>query len=346
MAEIQQSISDALIDAESRYGQNVMKRPASILPKRPRENPVGSLLMDALLGAGAGIKAAAETQDPLAALALGASGALGAPRFEDIRGQRDAQASQAYLQELEAAPVESISPALVNKYPELRGLPLGMVQKIAPMLQRSEMLQARLEAQAAARGRERTPGQKALDVKFGKDYADFISQGGAADVRKNLSQLRGAADALESGKENLTGPALGRLSVENRTLLPGGARSSEVQQDVEDVVQRNLRLVLGAQFTEKEGDRLIARAYDPRLPEKTNARRLRRLILQIEDAAEAKEAAIEYFEENGTLDGFKGKLYASVDDFKLEGDEGRRDRSAPPPKKTSSGKAYVLEVIE
>ena len=83
---------------------------------------------------------------------------------------------------------------------------------------------------------------------------------------------------------------------------------------VEEVVQRNLRIVLGAQFTQKEGERLIARAFNPRLEEPENAKRVRRLITQIRTAAQQKQAASDYFEANGTLVGFKGKR-PSLSDF-------------------------------
>jgi len=74
---------------------------------------------------------------------------------------------------------------------------------------------------------------------------------------------------------------------------------------------------LGPQFTEKEGERLIARAYNPRLSEKENVKRVRRLIDQIKSAAKAKGDAADYFEKNGTLAGYKGTIYKGSDVDKL-----------------------------
>jgi hypothetical protein len=96
---------------------------------------------------------------------------------------------------------------------------------------------------------------------------------------------------------------------------------------VEEVVQRNLRLVLGAQFTEKEGERLIARAYNDRLDTQENAKRVNRLITQIKNAAETKADAIRYFEQNGTLTGWNGKL-PSMSDFTF--DDRATDRAKQP----------------
>lgn len=148
-----------------------------------------------------------------------------------------------------------------------------------------------------------TEGQKALDKQFAKEYSDFIARGGYADVEKNLNQLNEVKNSL--GKTDFaTGPLIGVVPKGIRDVVaPEGAA---MQDAVEEVVQRNLRLVLGAQFTEKEGKRLIDRAYNPRLSEKENTKRVGRLIDQIQKAAEAKMAAAKHFETHKTLDGFKG----------------------------------------
>lgn len=159
---------------------------------------------------------------------------------------------------------------------------------------------------------KQTPAQKAVDESFAKEYTPWVT-GGAADVQKNLTQLKSAIDELESGRDDLTGHVLGRFSPENRAIF--NQDSVDVEERVQEVAQRNLRLVLGAQFTEKEGDRLISRVYNPRLDESINARRVRALFDQIQKAAEDKQRAAQYYEENGTLNGFQGSLYTSFSQF-------------------------------
>lgn len=158
-----------------------------------------------------------------------------------------------------------------------------------------------------------TPGQQAMDKKFGADYADFTAGGGYADVDKQLKQLDSVADDLEriaTGKgkpnERLTGALTGTApDFINAAINPAAIAARE---RVEEVAQRNLRLILGAQFTQAEGDKLIARTYNPRLSEAENAKRVRGLANQMRTAAKQKQAASEYFETNGTLMGFKGQL--------------------------------------
>lgn len=153
-----------------------------------------------------------------------------------------------------------------------------------------------------------TTGQEAVDKEFGREYTDFVARGGYADVMKQLDQLEEAAHALETDS-SLTGPLRGNLPDAVRAYT--NPRAIQVREAVEEVVQRNLRVILGAQFTEREGERLISRAFNPRLLPTENAKRARRLITQIRSMAEAKRSAAEYFERHGSLQGWKGRLAPS-----------------------------------
>lgn len=156
-----------------------------------------------------------------------------------------------------------------------------------------------------------TAGQNAADQAFAKEYVDFKAAGGFADIEKNLRQLSGASQSLATDS-SLTGPLRGMLPDTVRTFTnPNAVATKEL---VQEVAQRNLRLILGAQFTEKEGERLIARVYNDRLSPEENKRRVDALMTQIREAAQAKQSASEYFEQNGTLTGWQGKL-PKLDDF-------------------------------
>ncbi len=159
-------------------------------------------------------------------------------------------------------------------------------------------------------GGKLTPGQSKVDEKFADDYVAWTT-GGGQDAAAQIAQLKPVIQALEEGKP-ITGVP---VAVQPDLLLAmTNPKALQSREQVEEVVQRNLRVILGAQFTEKEGERLIARAFNPKLPPEENAKRLRRLFLQMSSAAEQKNAAAAYFEQNGTLRGFKGKT-PSVQDF-------------------------------
>lgn len=171
-------------------------------------------------------------------------------------------------------------------------------------------------------GRKPTEAQKAVDTTFGKDYAEWVAGGGQADTRRQVVQLEEVLGKLKSGK-NLTGAFIGNMPDAVLNVFNPDAVSA--RNAVEEVVQRNLRLVLGAQFTEKEGERLIARAYNPSLSEEENAKRVGRLLEQIKAGAAAKVSAGQYYEQNGTLRGWSGKL-PTLSDFDPDA---RTDRGSP-----------------
>ena len=169
-------------------------------------------------------------------------------------------------------------------------------------------------------GDKLTPAQEAIDKKFAEDYVSWKG-GGGQDTAAQIAQLKPVIQALEAGQP-ITGM---KVAVQPDLLLAmTNPKALQSREQVEEVVQRNLRAVLGAQFTEREGERLIARAYNPKLPPEENASRLRRLFLQMSTAAEQKQAMVDHVDQYGTLRGFTGKM-PSVQDFyqAIEGNSGK-----------------------
>lgn len=157
-----------------------------------------------------------------------------------------------------------------------------------------------------------TPGQEAMDKAYAKNVVGFEAGGEYADTEKMMAQLDEVYQALGDPDKNLTGPIIGNTP--NAILNIANPEAVDAKEAVEEVVQRNLKAILGAQFTEKEGERLISRAYNPALDEATNRRRVGRLIAQMKTAYAAKKSAADYLKNNGTLRGWGGKL-PSYQDF-------------------------------
>ena len=158
-------------------------------------------------------------------------------------------------------------------------------------------------------GKPLTPGQKKVDENFAETYAAFVT-GGASDTAKQVAQLSGALKQLEEKKE-LTGPLIGLMPETVQSFAAPEALA--VKQTIQEVVQRNLRAILGPAFTAKEGEALIARAFDPTLGQQENVKRVRRLLEQIERANADTQAAVSFYEDNGSLQGFKYKAPALSD---------------------------------
>ncbi len=145
-----------------------------------------------------------------------------------------------------------------------------------------------------------TPGRKAADMAFGKDYVEW-QQGGNAKAAQHLAGLGDAIKKYDSDK-NMGGGIVGQFP----DFVMKAVRSElpEVKQQVASTIQESMRQILGAQFTENEGKRIIANAFDPAISHQENMRRLTALHQQLNQAAEAKQKMADYFEQNGTLTGY------------------------------------------
>jgi hypothetical protein len=148
------------------------------------------------------------------------------------------------------------------------------------------------------------PLQKKMDEAFANDAVEYLS-GGQAQVEANINNLKDKIRILEGGELNVSGPVVGNTPEFAQSIANPAALS--FIGDIRDIVFQSLREKLGAQFTEKEGDRLVAAAFDQRLPEAENVKRLQRLLKTIEGAASSKEAMIAHYRKNKTLEGYEQK---------------------------------------
>ena len=150
-----------------------------------------------------------------------------------------------------------------------------------------------------------SPAQKAIDTKFGKDYAEYFAGGGVANLQKNIAELDRAISLIEnSPEEDVSGKLVG-LSSDAGTLKYTHPIAADVKDIIGSVSQSNLRQILGGQFAQKEGEQLMARQYDPAQSRDKNLERLRALRTQAVGSLDSKQAAAQYYEQNGTLRGFE-----------------------------------------
>lgn len=195
--------------------------------------------------------------------------------------------------------------AVVSKY----GSPDAILRVRQDSLNRKAALAAK-QATAGAGIGPLTPAQKAADIAFAKDYNDFVSGGGISSIQKNLQDLQTAIDIIEKGT-NVSGKAVG-LADATGSLSYLFPEAAQVKDLVGGVAQSNLRQVLGGQFAAKEGEQLLARAYNTAQPTKDNLNRLKALKKQIETAAAAKIQAVQEYEQFGTLKNFRPAAVSGV----------------------------------
>ena len=160
-------------------------------------------------------------------------------------------------------------------------------------------------------------GDKMLDKQFAKTYEEDIAGGKLADAVTQLQTLERISKQLENPNgKNYSGPMLGMVPESVRAYT--NPDSVAMQNDLANIIQRSLRPILGAQFTEKEGENLIRRAYNPQLSEAENAKRVKRLVDVTRKMAKQKMEAARYFEQHGTLKGFQGSANFSLADVEQE----------------------------
>lgn len=122
------------------------------------------------------------------------------------------------------------------------------------------------------------PAEKSAKVQLGKDYAEFTSKE-KAKMENNLKLLKSTIDELKADPE-LTGFFKGMLA-----QAPGkqktAPRITSIQARVQKVVNESLRQLLGAQFTEEEGKRVVKNAFDPQESVEENIRRISAIYDQL-----------------------------------------------------------------
>jgi hypothetical protein len=151
-----------------------------------------------------------------------------------------------------------------------------------------------------------TLGQKKVDEEYAKKYEEWTSTG-LSNATKNLAKLQNARTILEkyanSEKFNLvSGNVVGRAPDIART-----EESRELEQNIKSIAQESLKAILGTQFTDSEGQRIMKDAYDPTLSAAANLRKLDSTLKELQERFENQESKRRYFEENnrGTIRGWK-----------------------------------------
>lgn len=154
-------------------------------------------------------------------------------------------------------------------------------------------------------GDSETQGAKDVSEVYSKDYIKWRLGDEASQVASNLSNLNEAFTTLQNNP-TIVGVIKGGMpdtftAWNNPNLL-------KVKESVATVVQQNLKAILGGQFTEKEGENLIKRAFNPQLGVKENLRRIKLLYTQMALANDMKNEIADYYEKNNfSMRGYKGR---------------------------------------
>ena len=151
-----------------------------------------------------------------------------------------------------------------------------------------------------------------MDQAFASRYIAWEG-GERQQTDQNIKNLSAKLDILISGDKNVSGPILGQIPEGIRAIT--NPDSLAFIGDIRDVVFQSLRATLGAQFTEKEGERLVAAAFDARLSEEENYKRLKRLVEKIQNTRNSMDSMSDYWSKHGTLQGYESSPIVFQDVF-------------------------------
>jgi hypothetical protein len=154
---------------------------------------------------------------------------------------------------------------------------------------------------------KRNPMQKKIDDIVAEDVGPMLSGDADRKLESNLKNLEYAKGILADSSV-ATGSFVSMLPDAVRSRIPGLQRGISARDAVRNVVQQTLRETLGAQFARIEGEMMMERAFDARMPESENIRRINLLADEVVNYAKAKSAAAEYLKQNGTMFGYAGAI--------------------------------------
>jgi len=151
-----------------------------------------------------------------------------------------------------------------------------------------------------------TPLMEKRDEQFAKVVNEFYDKGGFAVQNSNIRRIDYVLNNLIN-RDDVTGVLQGTLPDELLAFL-GYDEAVNTKEAVASIVYQTLRATLGAQFTEKEGQRLISASFNPLLSPEANVRRLTLMLQEIVEVASAKQERIMHIETYGTLAGYEGEM--------------------------------------
>ena len=153
------------------------------------------------------------------------------------------------------------------------------------------------------------PAIEEIEKVFGKEIGEWLA-GGKERAESNIKIYEDLMRGLESGaittgtlREQLT-PTVAGLDDKMRAIF------NPVGQDAVDrirlVVFQSLRDTLGAQFTQREAERLTAATFNTDLSPEQNLERLRDVSMVLERTSAAKNALAEHYQAGGNFFNYKG----------------------------------------
>ena len=264
------------LQEHSANGKEIAERSQTV---RPYFNPSPSLrdrVASAMMAFQQGMAASKGVMDPTAAVLSSFAGGFGAPSPEAIASQRAQQQAAAQMAAFEATPIEDVSPDIAEKF-GLQGVPLGLVNKISPFLQRHDDLEKQSEL-IRLRGEE---ARKNIEAAAGFRNKTMFQAVGNRLIKMVVTPKGEVLSTVDMG---LSGPAAGKvaqisgdyegakINMEELTALAREVIKTRKPEDLKDLsglfgqLKQGVSLKLGEKFGTDENAVKLIRGLEAVIP--------------------------------------------------------------------------------
>jgi hypothetical protein len=220
---------------------------------------------------------------------------------------------------------EAIAPVRSERNAQLKALmdEYKMLQGQAPKAL-TDLDKAKIESEKARAAKFLADAKKAERAESKESKSEFqkvkereLAKANVEYFRKDRDQLISNSDKIDNALKILKDKDIGpTISGPWRGLAPDKLRSITnpqaiiVKESIQSAIQETLRPTLGAQFTEKEGERIMNLAYNDTLPPSANIKRAEELQKLLNRKMKFSEDLYKHLEENNGSDkGFDYSKY-------------------------------------
>lgn len=159
-----------------------------------------------------------------------------------------------------------------------------------------------------------TPGQKAADTAYGKDYAEYQAGGGYAGTQKSVENLEKVLGEVPD--PNFLQRAAGILPKAVREVAMPGAVAAE--DKAQEAVLASIKHTFPGAISNEEREAVLSKIYSPRQTKAENVRRITAELHRLKAAAQQKQSTAEMFERTGSVRGVGSAAASDPNRARLE----------------------------
>lgn len=157
------------------------------------------------------------------------------------------------------------------------------------------------------------PANEAVDKAYAKDYTEYALNGGHERAMQDISELEPLVEQLKNHDTGRLGGMAGLLG--DKAVDLQDPELASIRDKYKRNLSKSLKSIFGSRPSQLEYQKQLELGYNPRLSPQENAQRISDQIARLKGEAGAKKAAADYYQQNGTIKGYQGKIGGGLDDL-------------------------------